>query len=168
MAQQSAALTEGGWRESDTSFASYGLVPSPSRRPDLRSLLGRVGRGGKKTQSFLSGTVSEGGGRETVRDAFSSRQRPEVSKERRSSGAVLTGRGSSLGSRAKGEALGSSLSPGGRRVRRAVKGMEDLRPGPFPAGRGSPEMDTLEPLSEKRFLDRSTTFIYLEAEWELR
>lgn len=86
MAQQSAALMEGGWRESDTSFANYGLVPSPSRRLDLRSLepgLREGGERGKKTQSFLAGTVSEGGGREAVRDAFSSRQRPEVCKEGR-------------------------------------------------------------------------------------
>lgn len=72
-----------------------------------------MGRGGKKTQSFLAGTVSEGGGRETVRDAFSSRQRPEVCKEGKSSGALLTGRARGVSSRARGEALGSSLSPVG-------------------------------------------------------
>lgn len=42
-----------------------------------------MGKGGKKTQSFLAGTVSEGGGREVVRDAFSSRQRPRSVKRGR-------------------------------------------------------------------------------------
>ena len=57
MAQQSAALMEGGWRESDTSFESYGLVPSPSRRLDLRSLEPglREGRERGKENAVLSG-----------------------------------------------------------------------------------------------------------------
>lgn len=51
--------------------------------PSSRAL-GRVGGKGKKTQSFPAGmTVSEGGGREVVRDAFSSRQRPRSVKRGR-------------------------------------------------------------------------------------
>lgn len=107
---------EGGWRESDTSFASYGLVLSPSRRPDLRSLEPGPREGGErgKENAVLSGWDRVWGRRPGGSPwCFLFQAEAEVCEEGKSSGAPLTGRASSVGSRARGEALGSSLSPVG-------------------------------------------------------
>lgn len=114
-----------------------------------------MGRGEEKTQSFLAGTVSERRGRGGGGGG--------VCEEGMSSGAFLTGRESSVGSRARGAALGSSLFLVGRESEEPRKAWRTLRPGPFLDGRGNPEMDSPETPSGKHFLGRSTNFIHPEA-----
>ena len=52
----------------------------------------------------------------------------------------------------------------GQGLRRAQEGMEDPKAWSFPAGRGSPEMDSPESLYEKRLPGSSPNFIHPEAE----
>lgn len=66
-------------------------------------------------------------------------------KRGRSSGAFLTGRENGIGRIAEG-ALGSSLSLVGRQSKQPENSWRTLRPGPFPASRGSSEMDGPKPL----------------------
>ena len=87
MAQQSAALAEGGWRESDTSFASYGTCPLPKQETRLEvpraETSGGWGEGERKRNPFWLGPCLRAeAGRQSVMLSPPGRGRKSVKRER--------------------------------------------------------------------------------------